>query len=359
LKGLLIYKVDVSDSANSGVYKKFKGQLQAYQTLVTQIDSVVINGQNIIKNNSTVLDKIGGTDFINKNIQFFKSLEKGLDFGTYDFIHIRYPFSSPIFNSFLKKVLTINPNIKIFLEIPTFPYDNEFETLKAKAILAVDKMYRKQLDKYIHRIIHYGVETDVFNIQAIPVINGIQYHKPVFASSEKASKLECVAVGKWREWHGLDRVIQGLVGHQDISLTIVGEGLENTALKKKVGNLSLEDQVRFVGNKTGEELELIYQSSHLGIGTLGMHRKGVAIDSALKHREYCLYGLPFILSTKDLGFPASCGFVHYVSSDDRPVNFANVLEFYKSLDVGQEEINLYGKENLSWESCVSKVVACL
>jgi glycosyltransferase involved in cell wall biosynthesis len=51
----------------------------------------------------------------------------------------------------------------------------------------------------------------------------------------------------------------------------VGNGKEIPNLKKLVDNLHLSKQVIFHGFKTGDELDSLFNSCHIAVGSLGLH----------------------------------------------------------------------------------------
>ncbi len=53
------------------------------------------------------------------------------------------------------------------------------------------------------------------------------------------------------------------------------------------------------GPKMGIELDQEFQSADLGMGTLGMHRKGLTSGSVLKLREYTARGIPSVIGYDD------------------------------------------------------------
>jgi len=202
----------------------------------------------------------------------------------------------------------------VVLDLPTYPYEKEFTGINAKMLLAVDRINRRSLKGSVDLILHYGLEKELFGIPCLNVSNGVLSFPSVARSVQKDKEtLHLLAVGKWAYWHGLDRIVEGVKGSEEVTLHIVGVGPESKALKK---NCEGKANVIFHGNLSGEKLEKQYQEADIGIGTLGIHRKGLKIDSSLKHREYCMRGLPFILSTEDLDFPEELAFVKYFSRDD-------------------------------------------
>jgi glycosyltransferase involved in cell wall biosynthesis len=94
-------------------------------------------------------------------------------------------------------------------------------------------------------------------------------------------------------WHGIDKILT-LASRLPLSrFEIVG--LTSADLAEPV----VPKNVRFHGPKYGKDLEAIYRSCDVGIGTLALHRRGMEITSALKPLEYLIFGLPVILGYRE------------------------------------------------------------
>ncbi|WP_129408615.1 glycosyltransferase [Marinitoga lauensis] len=121
--------------------------------------------------------------------------------------------------------------------------------------------------------------------------------------------------------------------------------------KKLIKKLELEKYVIFHGFKKRKDLDELFGKSDIGIGSLGNHRKGIYKESALKNREYCARGLPFILSSKDEDFPESFKYIHYVSQDETPIDIGKIIQFYNNIkDYNYlKKMREYAEKHLKWE----------
>ena len=86
----------------------------------------------------------------------------------YRFCLYRYFYSSPWFISYLKFLKKIN--LKVILEIPTYPYDGE---VKDNFFTKWDKKYRKELHKYVDKGVTYSNDKKIWGITCINISNGI------------------------------------------------------------------------------------------------------------------------------------------------------------------------------------------
>jgi hypothetical protein len=67
----------------------------------------------------------------------------------------------------------------------------------------------------------------------------------------------------------------------NIIINIVGEGAILEDLKLLVDKLNLNSFVIFHGKKTGLELDTLYDTCDIGVGSLGMYRIGLNRGSTL------------------------------------------------------------------------------
>lgn len=132
-----------------------------------------------------------------------------------------------------------------------------------------------------------------------------------------AARLRLLGVANVSFWHGYDRVIRALVECPDVEFTIVGDGEALEDLKALAREQRVQDRVNFTGPAQGAALEEAYETHHVGIASLGLHRKGLRAASELKAREYCAVGMPFIASGRDLGIPDAAPFRYTVSASER------------------------------------------
>ena len=247
--------------------------------------------------------------------------------------------------------------------MPTYPYELEWKGWKKRLGLYFDRQLRMSVDNYVDYMFHSGEEREIYGIPTLRLGNGItpsDYEKSNIVSR---SRIRMIAVGKWQYWHGLDRLLNGIhsySGERQVELKVLGDGPVINDLKQMSTDLGLENQVEFVGVQVGKALDDIFATATVGIGTLALHRKQVAYDSSLKHREYCARGLPFVASSPDIDFSKELGFVHYIPVNENEVDLEKLIDFVDRLDqeVGQNMKN-YAIENLAWSVKFKKALAHL
>ena len=167
-------------------------------------------------------------------------------------------------------------------------------------------------------------------------------------------ELHILFVGNVSRWHGLDRFIQGMAeypGPVRVILHIVGEGDELANIKALAHSLNIAGTIHYHGFLTGSALDSVFDQYHIAIGSLGIHRNGMNQASALKVREYCSRGIPFMISNTDPDFPESFPYCLHLPPEETPIDLDTVLSFYDTMysDKDHREImRKYAEENLDW-----------
>ena len=350
-KILLIYRVDKSDASNIGVIKKQIGQRNGLVELGYSVDTIIHDQQHIYLNEQKIFsfkNKVGNLEKWN----YFKFL-LSYSLSSYDVYLIRYPLATPAFIKFLLEIRK-NKSAKLIIDMPTFPFIKEWKGIKRIFVQMIEGYYGKRLSKYVDYMLHSGDEKIIYGIPTIKCSNGIDVKSIKLRKPVSDENCHLLAIGKWQFWHGLDRMIQGLYEYQDyrrqkVILHIVGDGPEINGLKEQALRLGLKDVIIFYGVLRDQKLESLFDLASLGIGTLGLHRKGVRLDSSLKHREYISRGLPFVTASEDTDLNNE-HFVLGVPSDESPINVRSILEFLISQQVNDNHhlLRSYAEEHLSW-----------
>lgn len=359
---LIIYRVDEAIVSNKGIMKKLDGQAKGFKANGWNVDTIRISAGQILLNQEPI-KKLSKSKFGSVLFEFFQSIGKHINFSNYDMLYIRYGLSFVGFISFLRQAKEKNQNLKILLEFATYPYTDEWTGTKGLIVKKVDSHYRKKLSKYVDHAIHLGEEKEILGMRCINSENGIDLSEiNVRTPRVESENVNLIAVGKWQFWHGLDRLVKGIADAdistiKKIKLVIVGDGPAIPELKDLVSERDLRQQVTFLGEKIGEELDKLFDNADIGIGTLGMHRKNIKIDSSLKHRGYAARGLAFILCTKDMDFPRSHEFVKYYDETEKAIDIESLLAFgIKMKQVDPNEIRQHAANKLSWEAKTNRIL---
>lgn len=123
---------------------------------------------------------------------------------------------------------------KIVMEIPTYPYDQEYQGLSFgyQRVIFMDKCLRHLMAKYIDKIVTFSNHKTIFGRPTIRIANGIDFNAVPLKTNlhPKDDKLHLVAVATIHPCGmGLTAAIRGIAHHpyppESVVLHIVGEGL--------------------------------------------------------------------------------------------------------------------------------------
>ncbi|HPK09133.1 MAG TPA: hypothetical protein PK147_05845 [Saprospiraceae bacterium] len=355
MKILLIARLQFDLPAHKGVAQKVKSQQNALMRLGHDCDLIYLRIDGIYLN-STLVHPIAINEGVSSKFYFFSRLfhdiQKVIKDRKYDLLYIRYPMTTPDFLWFLKKRHRLGE--KIILEMPTYPYKMEKTGFLSSSVLKVDQLLSGKLKKYVNYITHLGTDHEIYGIPTIPFNNAVEIEAfPLKKSLSFEGKLKLLAVGNITEFQGFDRAILGLMQYKktipEIEITVVGEGEYLPVLKQIAASNKLN--VRFLGSVFGQELDKLFDSHHLAIGKLGIHRAQFDYSSSLKHREYMARGMAFVYSGKDSSIEqCNHGFALRLPDNDEPIDYENLLpQLEEMIKISPLEIRNKVRNNIGWE----------
>ena len=303
--------------------------------------------------------------YINKIAKF--------DFTTVDFVYIRrfIPLSLG-FVSMLAYIKNINKGCKIIYEIPTYPYDSEHRGFKGNIVLLIDKIFRKKLKQYVDCIVTYSHDNTIFGVKTIKIMNGIDCSaiSPVDITEYRQNTdriptevaIRLIAVAQFADWHGYDRLIEGLYGYyknnpeKKIFIDFVGDGRVLQQYREMVSKYSLAQYVVFHGVLTGAGLSAVFNQADVAVCSLGCHRKGIGLSSELKSREYIARGLPMISSTKIDILPDDYPYIQYVPENDSAIDVESIVKFCNVLNYAEDrQQQVKNIRAFAWSNCAMSV----
>lgn len=380
----IIYISYVDLENTSGYNHKIEHQVKALSKTKFEVYLLTIYGKNRIafikleNNKLKIIKKFSPEkEYKNKylfhyffNKQYFKillNLDKEYKF---DFYYIRRII--PVTPAMLKPLKKLRKENKIiFYEIPTYPWKEEAKKNFNKIVYCMDVLSYGKLLKLVDYVpAIYNDNATLSKIEKkkfIKISNGISAENIKLKSNQRNDNaINFVSIAFIVKWHGYDRIIKGLYEYyktnpeKEIYYHCVGEGPELANLKKLTKELNLEKYVIFHGTKTGEDLDKIVGECDIALGSLANHRKGLYADSALKNREYCARGIPFVIASDDQDFPETFPFVYRIPKDDTPVDVSQVIKWYENLIKEHPNYSMdmrrYAEENLSWDAKMKPVI---
>lgn len=359
----MIY-LDIVNTKEKGVRKKILFQIKAFEKYGEYVKHICVS-----ENKEFEINKQKKIKILEKKTKISRLLRKikievllyylsKLDYSNHKIIYIRYFSSSYMFLYFLRKIKE-QYDIKIIIEIPTYPYDGE---LKGKNIFyTLDKKCRKKLYKYVDKIVTYTKDKKIWNIPCINISNGVDLEEIKIINKEQNEYIKFTSVSNCSFWHGIDRFLISLEKYgqnkqlKNIIFNIIGEGPESEKLKEIVEKSKfLRKIVIFHGFKTGKDLEKIYNETDIGIGSLGIHRIALKEVQPLKNREYTAKGLPFIIGFNDPDFEES-KYVYKVTNNEGIIDIENIIKWYLKYNFKEIEIRK-DAERFSWDIQMKKVI---
>ncbi|GCB34425.1 glycosyltransferase family 1 protein [Bacteroides faecalis] len=283
--------------------------------------------------------------------------------------HNTTPFLINLYRKLRKK------GIKIALEIPTYPYDQEYKGLSFgyQRVLWIDKCLRHFMAHYINKIVTFSNDSFIFGRPTIQISNGIDFDvvplkKQLPHPSE--NELHLIAVATIHPWHGFDRAICGLAEYYQsnvnatpplrVFLHIVGEGVPEVVSNyhRLTNENNLQEYVIFHGPLFGGALNAVFDQCELGIGSLARHRSGITHLRSLKNREYAARGIPFAYSEIDDDFEGM-PYILKIKPDESPLNIAQIIRFQQTVSIPPHEIRQSIEQSLSWKVQMNKVIDSL
>ena len=354
-KGIFLHFNSDKNMDASGEIKKVKMQIKALKKLGLESKEFCIDKSGFVNKFTRRIPLYPAS-----GIRLIKKIGV-INIQNSTFIYIRKYIIDFWFLQNLKEIKRINPDIKILLEIPTYPYDMEWNRLLDKTMLWKEKHNREKMEAYVDRIITLTKDSSIFGIPTIKISNGIDTddYTVVKKIKDGSATLILIGVALVSKWHGYDRIIRGLKEYYQCHVNmkvifwIVGDGPVLQELQSLVQSYNLEEYVLFKGKATGRELENLYNKADIAVGSLGFYRIGLEQGSSLKLREYCAKGIPFIKANFDEQFDQE-NFKYMLTfpNDDSLIDINKIIEFYEIINNDlnvQQRMHIFAEEHLTWE----------
>ena len=255
--------------------------------------------------------------------------------------------------------------IRTVMEIPTYPYDQEYITPFMKMELFIDRCFRKKMARLLNAIVTFSDYKMIFGAPAIQISNGIDFTKiPLkIRINDISHELHLIGVAEVHYWHGYDRLVRGLAEYYNQKQTykvyfhIVGDltgQRERNEILPVITEYHLTPYIIFHGRQHSTALDQLFEQCDFGIGSLGRHRSGIDKIKTLKNREYAARGIPFIFSETDEDFE-QMPYILKAPADESPVNIQQITNFCQNLNISPLEIR-NSVRHLSWKNQMLKVV---
>lgn len=369
MKGLFL--VFHGFSPSSGISKKIQAQVKALNTCGMETllcyYHVDHEGNRVWKCGQEVIVNLGkGLTAKLKKRFYYRPLLRYISDNQIDLVYIRSdhnanPFTIHFINDLKQR------GIRVVMEIPTYPYDQEYITWKRKLHLATDRLFRRQLAAKLNAIVTFSNEKEIFGQRTIRISNGIDFESIPLRQAKAGveNEIHLIGVAEIHYWHGFDRIINGMAAYykhfdgaqKTIYFHLVGPfsgKQEEKEILTPIATHHLEKYVLLYGPLYGEELNELFNMAAIGIGSLGRHRSNITYIKTLKNREYAARGIPFVYAETDDDFE-SMPYILKVPADDSPIDINSLIRFYENRKWTPEEIRK-SVAPLSWVQQMSLVL---
>ena len=355
---------------NNGISKKISYQLNAFKANGHEAHLCYMDENG---SKRRIVDAIIVADYGNgkrgkilKRTEFDSIVDYAIK-NKIEFVYIRSNHNANPFTINMVKRMK-KAGMKVVMEIPTYPYDQEYFNKSMRRQLIQDKLFRNLFAKQLDAIVTFSEEDIIFGQQTIRISNGIDFDsvRMKMESHHPANELHLIGVAEIHHWHGFDRIIKGLAEYYatpkeiKVYFHVVGyffSPVEEKEITEIIKTHHLEPYIILYGKKHGEELDEIFDQCDFGIGSLGRHRVGIEHIKTLKNREYAARGIPFVYSETDTDFDKK-PYVLKVPADETAVKIEDIIGFYQQLTMTAKEIRESIAE-LSWKHQMGKVVNTL
>lgn len=365
MKRIFFYANFRSYDETAGITRKVKEQVRSFRKLGYEVyytgyanDGVVIfdNDNKIIKSkkykikNQKINHILRRNMLINISNNFLKETTKH-----FDICYLRYHFFD---YSYLKLLINMKKlGSKVIIEAHTYPVFTSKDRYNPISVL--DLYFSRFIYKYCDLIAAMSNLKNILSIPTYEIENSIDISKYKLKQQPKFNnKLILINVAFENITHGLDRVILGLYNYKKkiikqekikVDIFLIGEYSKKT--KKLVKDLKLENEVKFLGKKNREEMNIFFDKAHLAIGSLGNHRANSYYGSALKTKEYMSRGIPIIYGWEEkILYNFNYGLK--IELCEKPVDFEKIINFYEKIykkDLSNKIRSYLVGNNITWE----------
>lgn len=352
---------------SNGISKKISYQVNALKACGMEVHLCYMDESTTkqrIVDGTVIADY--GNGFLSKILKRtnFSCITKFAKENGIQFVYIRSNHNANPFTIRMVKQMK-EAGMKVIMEIPTYPYDSEYEAQGMSKQIAQDKIFRNCLAKHLDAIVTFSDYEKIFGQRTIRISNGIDFNSVNIKTTvnDTSKELNLIGVAEIHEWHGFDRLIKGLAQYYSqpqeyiVRFHVVGyffsaEG--EAEFKKIITDNNMEDYVILYGKKHGEELDAIFNRCDFGIGSLGRHRVGIQQIKTLKNREYAARGIPFIYSETDSDFDNK-PYVLKAPADESAIHIQSIIDFYNNMTMSSQDIR-DSIQDLSWKCQMERVI---
>lgn len=361
MNALYIANLDLGDT--EGIYKKVCAQSDAVGNAVGMCKLITRRGKNaVVKCQGDSISKV-------TNCGFFAYINKCIEDQQIDLLYIRHMIPTIMLIKLLKTAK--RKNIKLYYEVPTYPYFAEqFRTSRRKhrAIVKItlDVIFWPLIYRYIDTLVVIRSNTASKKYsKMVEITNGVRtdnIKSKDYSLLPSDNVFRMVTVGTLYPYHGYDRVLKALskcgevVPGKIVEFHVIGSSQTIDDLHKMANNLGLK-HVIFHGTKTTEELNEMFDMFNVGLGCLALHRRNADIDTTLKVIEYYCRGIPVVTSGISPIEKYNQRVTIKVSNDEDSISIEDIYRQYINIDKQEmETLSNTAKQVFDWNNIISSVM---
>lgn len=356
-------------SAHNGISKKIFGQVKGLRQCGAEVKlcyyEVLDSGHRAWLVDGEIIADLGKGPWAKSRKRWdFRGLTAYVSSERFDLIYMRsYHNSSPFLINAVRKFR--QTGAKVVMEIPTYPYDQEYIRLIDKIMQVPDRFFRKAMASVLDGIVTFTEEEEIFGAKTIKISNGIDLDElPLrVKKNHEEYEIHLLGVAEIHFWHGFDRVIKGLGIYYKgnptckVFFNIVGNlsgAREQNEIFSAIEAAGVQEYVFLHGALWGKKLDLMFDQADFAIGSLARHRSGITFIRTLKTREYAARGIPFMYSEIDSDFEDK-PYVLKAKPDESPIDIEQIVSYCSSVDWEPLSIRNDVYE-LSWRNQMKKVI---
>ena len=202
---------------NNGISKKISCQVNALKECGMEVHLCYMDEtgskKRLIDGNIIADYGNGFSSKIRKRTEF-TSISNYVKDHHIDFVYIRSNHNANLFTIYMVRRMK-RYGAKVVMEIPTYPYDSEYETQGMSRQIFQDKIFRHCLAKQLDAIVTFSDYDQIFGQQTIKISNGIDFNSIKIKTNinDTSKELNLIGVAEIHEWHGFDRLIKGLANY--------------------------------------------------------------------------------------------------------------------------------------------------
>lgn len=134
------------------------------------------------------------------------------------------------------------------------------------------------------------------------------------------------------DFNGIDRLLKGMAAYRgSIKLKLYLRGRNLKSETELAADLGISNMLDIGEHIDKEKADLLFDSMHLGISALAVHRKGLKSTTTIKSREYFARGLPFIFAYIDPDLSENTEALKYcyqIPANEDKVDINGIINWY-------------------------------